>query len=165
MPTPCSRHGESVMAGNNVQRNFVGDTRPCPRCKATIEVTASMVKRKKYTCGPCESQMAVDWARRNRERKRASNNRYIAARSGERAARTAAWRTNHPEKWRAHQAVQTALRNGTLTKRPCEVCGSTVRIHGHHDDYSKPLEVIWLCHSHHMERHAMLAARTQEAKR
>jgi hypothetical protein len=50
------------------------------------------------------------------------------------------------------------MRNGTLTSKPCEVCG-TRKVHAHHDDYGKPLEVIWLCHSHHMARHAMLKAR------
>ena len=147
------------MAGNNVQRNFVGDKRPCPCCKATIVVTESMVRRKTYTCSHCASKQSVNWARRNREKKRAANNRYIAAQSSMRAERTAAWRANHPEKWKAHQAVQTALRNGGLTRLPCEACGATERIHAHHDDYSKPLDVIWLCHAHHMERHAMLKAR------
>lgn len=147
------------MSGNNVQRNFVGDTRPCSRCKESITVTEAMVRRHKYICGPCESQMATDWARRNREKKRASNNKYHAERSSGRAERTANWRANHPEKRAAHQAVQTAVRNGALIKSPCQVCGRAVRIHAHHDDYSKPLDVIWLCHQHHMQRHAMLAAR------
>jgi hypothetical protein len=32
------------------------------------------------------------------------------------------------------------------------VCGRT-RSHAHHDDYSKPLDVIWLCSTHHRSRH------------
>lgn len=147
------------MSGNNVRRNFVGDTRPCPRCSDQITVTESMVRRRKYTCGKCASSMAMDWAAKNREKKREANNRYHASNSSNRAVRTATWRASHPEKRAAHQAVQTAVRNGTLVKHPCEVCGSSTRIHAHHDDYSMPLSVVWLCHTHHMERHHMLAAR------
>lgn len=149
------------MAGNNVQRNFVGDTRPCSRCKSAITVTDVMVRRRKYVCKPCEVNMATEWARRNREKKRASNNKYHESQSANRSQRTATWRANHPEKRLAHQAVQTAVRNGSLARKPCEVCSSEVRTHAHHDDYSKPLDVIWLCHQHHMERHAMLAARVK----
>lgn len=61
-----------------------------------------------------------------------------------------------PEKVRAHLLVQRALRSGLLARMPCERCGSTVRIHGHHDDYTKPLDVVWLCQAHHIARHAEL---------
>jgi hypothetical protein len=32
------------------------------------------------------------------------------------------------------------------------VCGNAAT-HAHHDDYSKPLEVRWLCRAHHSEHH------------
>ena len=54
---------------------------------------------------------------------------------------------------RANTAVQIALRSQKLQKHPCETCGSTNRIHAHHDDYSKPLNVRWLCPKHHAEHH------------
>lgn len=61
-------------------------------------------------------------------------------------------RDRHPERIAARNAVSNAIRLGKLIAQPCEVCG-TEKAHGHHEDYSKPLEVIWLCHTHHMERH------------
>jgi hypothetical protein len=48
--------------------------------------------------------------------------------------------------------VARALTNGTLVKQPCEVCGD-VKTEAHHDDYSKPLDVRWLCFKHHRETH------------
>jgi hypothetical protein len=33
------------------------------------------------------------------------------------------------------------------------VCGATEHVHGHHDDYQKPLVVRWLCRRHHGEVH------------
>lgn len=55
-------------------------------------------------------------------------------------------------KIRAREAVQNALRYGKMARQPCEVCGAE-KTHGHHDDYLKPLEVRWLCHSCHAAEH------------
>lgn len=41
-----------------------------------------------------------------------------------------------------------------LPDRPCEVCGSTTRIHKHHENYFYPLEVQYLCSKHHQLLHA-----------
>ena len=59
---------------------------------------------------------------------------------------------NNPDKALARSLVARALRAGKLTRQPCEVCG-TARSQGHHDDYAKPLEVRWLCFTHHREAH------------
>lgn len=58
----------------------------------------------------------------------------------------------NPEKHLARASVTKALRNGILVRLPCGVCGSE-KSEGHHDDYSKPLEVRWLCRKHHSEIH------------
>ena len=58
------------------------------------------------------------------------------------------WRKKFPEKRSAHQAVYRALRKGTLKKSICEVCG-VKKVEAHHSNYSKPLDVIWLCTFHH----------------
>jgi hypothetical protein len=68
---------------------------------------------------------------------------------------TSRWRKENPEKWAAQILVNNYLRDGKLIKKSCEVCGSE-KVHGHHDDYSKPLEVIWLCAEHHKQRHKWL---------
>ena len=49
-----------------------------------------------------------------------------------------------------------AVRRGLLTCQPCKFCGRTENVHGHHDDYSKPLDVLWLCKNHHLLLHALL---------
>jgi hypothetical protein len=71
--------------------------------------------------------------------------------------RQANWRRANPEKYACHIAAAGALLRGQLVKQPCEVCGATEeqsRIDAHHSDYSKPLEVRWLCRAHHVRLHA-----------
>jgi len=68
------------------------------------------------------------------------------------------YRKNNPEKWAAHAAVRNALKTGRLKKSPCEVCGNENSVVAHHHDYSKPLDVIWLCHFHHRQVHTQSAA-------
>lgn len=68
---------------------------------------------------------------------------------------TQKYRSEQPTKYKAHAAVGRAVREGKLQRGSCERCGS-LRVHGHHEDYSKPLEVMWLCPLHHKERHAEL---------
>ena len=58
----------------------------------------------------------------------------------------------NPQKEKAHRAVNNAVKSGRLIRQPCEVCGSK-NVQAHHDDYSKPLEVRWLCFKHHRELH------------
>jgi len=48
--------------------------------------------------------------------------------------------------------VHTALRQGKLIRQPCEICGA-IKVDAHHDDYSRPLNVRWLCRSHHRLHH------------
>jgi hypothetical protein len=55
----------------------------------------------------------------------------------------------------AHNKVLRAIKNGSLKKEPCCMCGS-IMVHAHHDDYSKPLDVMWLCSVHHSARHTYL---------
>lgn len=58
----------------------------------------------------------------------------------------------HHELGCAHSKVALAVKKGLIKKSPCEECGKE-DAEAHHDDYSKPLEVRWLCHKCHMEWH------------
>ena len=59
----------------------------------------------------------------------------------------------YPEKDRARRAVKHAVKSGKLVKTPCELCGNE-KVVAHHDDYSKPLEVRWVCrHCHRYKIH------------
>ena len=45
-----------------------------------------------------------------------------------------------------------AVKAGKIKRGLCVKCGAQ-KVEGHHPDYSKPLEAVWLCNKHHMELH------------
>lgn len=57
----------------------------------------------------------------------------------------------YPEKNKARDMVKVKIRQGIIVPQPCEKCGGKGQ--SHHDDYSKPLEIRWLCTKHHGEQH------------
>lgn len=73
-----------------------------------------------------------------------------------------------PMKNSARNAVRTAIEYGRLTKPDeCSVCGLGAKrsdgvsaIQAHHDDYAKPLDVMWLCPKCHKKRHEELDAKS-----
>jgi transposase-like protein len=67
---------------------------------------------------------------------------------------SAAWQSRNREKRSAHIAVGNAVSAGRLVKpSACETCAAECNPHGHHDDYSKPLVVRWLCGPCHRAWH------------
>ena len=112
----------------------------CTTCKETKPVDefnrdASRGKRRHYRsnkCRSCEKAMNVEYYATNKE---------YRARKRKRA------KANN-----AHAKVFDAIKKGKLTRKPCEVCGDEKAV-AHHDDYAKPLEVRWLCQSHHKQWH------------
>lgn len=72
---------------------------------------------------------------------------------GYKAKEFAEYYKKYPEKVRAHQILYRAIKKKLLNREPCSVCKSTYRIHGHHPDYSKPLDVVWVCTLHHKPLH------------
>lgn len=62
---------------------------------------------------------------------------------------------NNIAKARASRRVCHELDSGRMKRGPCEKCGSLKFVDGHHDDYSKPLKVRWLCRRHHQKWHRL----------
>ena len=60
-------------------------------------------------------------------------------------------RAKNPEKSRARGRLQYAIEVGKIQRGKCEFEGSDCRgrIHAHHHDYSRALDVRWLCEYHH----------------
>lgn len=65
---------------------------------------------------------------------------------------TRIWRAEDSRRVLAHSSVARAIRNGNLLRLPCIRCGEKKSV-AHHEDYDKPLEVVWLCQPCHKQRH------------
>jgi hypothetical protein len=55
-------------------------------------------------------------------------------------------------KSRARAFVNVYIKRNLVVRQPCEKCGD-IKTEGHHNDYNKPLDVVWLCRRHHLELH------------
>lgn len=81
----------------------------------------------------------------------------LAAKRASRRRKHLSIKSRHPEKYYARRALRRAVKSGKLIRQPCENCGEP-KSHGHHPDYSKPLEVIWLCDPCHRAVHKLANA-------
>jgi hypothetical protein len=115
----------------------------CYTCKGMFPKTAfNKEARQKYGiqkhCRKCANERVRKWREDNREKFNENHNRSRKA---------------NAEKYKARYALNSAVLKGELLKLPCVVCGNE-DVEAHHEDYSKPLEVMWLCKTHHTAIHS-----------
>ena len=63
------------------------------------------------------------------------------------------FKNKNPEKFKVHKIVWSAIKNKKLDRMPCVICGRK-DAHAHHEDYSKPFDIVWLCQLHHNQYHS-----------
>lgn len=76
---------------------------------------------------------------------------------------TLRWRDENEAAYKAQTAVGNAIRDGKLKKEPCMFCGTDKRLHAHHFDYAKPLDVAWVCGKCHHRLHALERRKAEAA--
>lgn len=122
----------------------------CKQCRK-VKPDSCFYASNQSSCKECIKQ--------NVRANRRANIGYYRAYDRERGNRQPAgylkqYRASNGTKYQAHNSVNNALRDGKMTKPlSCEQCHSSSGLHGHHDDYSKPLEVRWLCPACHKAWH------------
>lgn len=134
----------------------------CPRCNKTMPLGDFYRLRKAADghqgyCKGCHKGAVKEWQHANPVR-RAENKKLSRQRNPEtKLEATRRERDRHPEKYRARTALGHAVERGQIIKPECcQDCGNEIDsrlLHGHHKDYSKPLEVEWLCHGCHESVH------------
>jgi len=141
----------------------------CCRCGETLPLSSFHIDSnssdgRRGACKSCraiETRMRGDWQRKWREEHRGHYN--AQAREYRKRKGAVAWnkewnaryKAAHRRECNANYAVWRAIQQGLLTRQPCEVCGKP-DANAHHDNYAHPLDVRWLCPSHHKRHHAAL---------
>ena len=115
------------------------------KCKACVKLYTNSRRREMP-----EHVRAIDNARKSSERR------------AYRVAKHREHNLNNPAKAIARNAVANALRDCRLFRKPCEKCANP-KSEAHHPDYSKPLDVMWLCRRCHRIEHGTLVDAPQTA--
>jgi hypothetical protein len=113
-------------------------------------------------CIPCHKRRVLDriellkndphWVQKERARCRLKQKRYRGGPQDSKAKEK--WRLANKVKCQAQVQARKAVKAGKIPKKTnCEVCGFATKLHKHHHDYSKPLEVAWLCPACHGVAH------------
>lgn len=102
-----------------------------------------------------EKYREYDRARATTEKRRQRHREYMTTPEGKAAQKRSAerWQNKHPQRRAAQVALGNAVRDGRLKSQPCFLCGADAE--AHHPDYSRPLDVVWLCPAHHKQAHAL----------
>lgn len=122
---------------SSVQGRYRSRTRDCKHCGGAFWSESGRAD----VCPVCR-----------RERTRDRMAKWIAGHLEEHRARSrSTWKPRDRVRANASAAVYRAVKRGDLTALPCEICGS--KAEAHHEDYSRPLDVQWLCRKHHAISH------------
>jgi hypothetical protein len=73
---------------------------------------------------------------------------------------TKAWRNEDKKRLIAHSKVAYAIKKGVLLPQNCIRCNEE-KVVAHHEDYNKPLEIVWLCQPCHKQRHKEILLRDE----
>lgn len=108
-------------------------------------------------CKECTKNDATNNRNKNIEKIRAYDRERgkIPERIKANTAVNRAWRAEDKRRQSAHRKVSSAIKSGVLVRNKCERCGDEKSV-AHHEDYDKPLDVVWLCQPCHKQRHKEL---------
>lgn len=130
----------------------------CSTCKEILPLSMFCKRQKakdglQWYCRECDRKYCLKWREKHRDVMRAQYRKSDQKRK-EKANKYRREVVSRLKKT-AREAVKYAVRVGKLKKPDhCSFCAvKPTKIEGHHTDYSKKLEVIWLCGVCHMRLH------------
>lgn len=154
----CKSRSEAITFG--AKRFFSGDA--CPHGHVAERFTSSSscvvcVKERALAHAKQRKDLANQRSKRWRENNpdRASTIRRLSKAKNRQhyRAKASEWNKANKDKVAVYRKVYEAKKQGRLKPLPCAECGSTHRLHAHHDDHSRPFDVKWLCQPCHNRLH------------
>lgn len=133
----------------------------CIRCKEEkpykfFNNSINTKDKKDYYCKLCRKEVKRAEYQKNKERYKNFGKVYRKTERGKLVSKkvTEKMKIKYPEKTKARNLLNASIIKGVIQKpNTCESCTKVVKVCGHHDDYSKPLDVRWLCYPCHTEWH------------
>lgn len=127
----------------------------CNKCKKNLPLESfnrmsSSTDGRQHQCKQCRAE--IQRAYRATDKGKERDRRYNKTES-KKLASYRYW-AKQPFAYEAQYKTKNAIRDGVLSRPPeCEKCKSKGRVEAHHCDYTKPLDVMWLCTSCHKDWH------------
>jgi hypothetical protein len=138
------------------KRKDNGLTKVCKECNIEKPLSEFFfwAKRNWYSprCKPCHNIFCTKY--RHSEKGKATSKTWSKSDRGSEVTkqRMATWRAKNKIKRTAQTAVSNAIRDGRLQRGSCIICNVPMA-EAHHNDYSKPFQITWLCKTHHSAIH------------
>ena len=133
----------------------------CANCKKTKKISMFPKDKQqasglKSYCKKCSQLLSKNYYYNHLEKSRLTKKKYSHSKRGLKILGLIAKRMikKYPEKYIARYRLNNAIAIGRIKKLPCEKCNN-LETEGHHEDYSKPLEVKWFCNYHHKKIHKL----------
>lgn len=100
------------------------------------------------SCYSCESKRRAVYMNKDIEASRERAKRSYLVHKDRFSKRSRDMVVRKDKKYIARYTLRYAIFSGRIKRGACRDCGKP-NADAHHEDYSKPLEVVWLCRKHH----------------
>jgi len=137
------------------------EIRTCRKCGVIGTIPIFYKTRKVVVCRNCDNLRKREarkadpskgreankrWRYANPKKFLAQRQRYRKKYAAKKAEQTKEYRKKYPEREYAYNVVEYALEKGRMQRpKECSMCQREAKLCAHHDDYSKPLDIKWVC--------------------
>ena len=146
---------QQTLEGVPIVSPITGTEKKCRVCGTELNdfnTTHYQILHRNYICRKCRREWQRKWVEDNPEKAKLINRKTHERNVEKKREYHIGYVRENRVKRNAQNMARYNKRMGRIDQKPCLVCG-LLPSEMHHDDYSKPLEVKWLCPMHHRRVH------------